>query len=212
MPRQNRVNPFGDIHAVPNHGMYMGNRGELHDRSGAIIRPWKIKHWIICMTEFRERSVPLAEPGRYTPLFFLDEATALAAGHRPCATCRRQAYKEFVAAFAAGNPQVFDDRKPSRDPMDRMLHGHRCSDGQQLTWTSTLAALPDGVMFTTDADIDQPLLKFDGHCLAWSFGGYQSVVDVSDAQVVNVLTPMPTVHAIDAGYIPTVHPSAQPVQ
>lgn len=102
MSRQNRVNPFGEIHAAPNLGMYMGNRGELHDYNGMIIRPWKINHWIICRTEFRSRSVPLAEPGRYTPLFFLDEATALAAGHRPCATCRRHAYNEFLAAFAEG--------------------------------------------------------------------------------------------------------------
>jgi len=211
MPRQNRVDPCGEIHAVPNLGMYMGNRGELLDQTGAIVRPWKIKHWIICMTEFRGRSVPLAEPGRYTPLFFLDEATALAAGHRPCATCRRRAYKEFLAAFAEGNPQVFDGHKPSRDPMDEMLHNHRCCDGKQLTWASTLSSLPDGVMITTGTAANHPLLKWNGRWLAWSFGGYQSIVDVNDAQIVNVLTPMPTVHAIEAGYVPDVHSSAQSV-
>ena len=213
MPRQNRVNPLSEIHAVHHCGMHMGNRGELHDRVGTIIRPWKIKHWIICMTEFRGRSVPLAEPGRYTPLFFLDEATALAAGHRPCATCRRQAYNEFLVAFDEGNPQAFDGCKPGRDPMDRMLHDHRIrSDGTQLTWTSTLGALPDGALFTTNAAAGQPLLKWRGLCLAWSFGGYTSIVDVDDTQAVSVHTPMPTVNAIEAGYVPVVHPSVESTQ
>src|SRR5580658_8982867 len=89
MPRQNRVTPFGYLSATPERGTFMGNRGVLHDSEGTIKRPWQVKRWLICVLEFRGRKRTVMTPGHYTELFFLDEATALAAGHRPCAECRR---------------------------------------------------------------------------------------------------------------------------
>jgi hypothetical protein len=98
MPRQNRVTPFGDIIATPDRGTLMGNRGVLHDGEGRIRRMWQVKRWIVCVLEFRSRKRTVMTPGRYTELFFLDEATALAAGHRPCAECRHTCFLAFCAA------------------------------------------------------------------------------------------------------------------
>src|SRR3954451_12290461 len=99
MPRQNRVTPFGHIIATPERGTFMGNRGILHDEQGTIRRPWKVKRWLVCVLEFRERQRTVMAPNRYTELFFLDEATALAAGHRPCAECRHERFLAFCAAW-----------------------------------------------------------------------------------------------------------------
>lgn len=98
MPRQNRVNPFGEIIATPERGTFMGNRGVLHDEEGRVRRKWKVKRWIVCVLEFRGRKRKVMTPRRYTELFFLDEATALAAGHRPCAECRREGATSPFAA------------------------------------------------------------------------------------------------------------------
>ena len=89
MPRMNRVTPFGEIVAVPERGTMMGNRGILHDADGRIRRPWNVKRWLLCVLEFKGRHRTIMAPNRYTELFFLDEATGLAAGHRPCFECRR---------------------------------------------------------------------------------------------------------------------------
>src|SRR5580658_4307221 len=97
MPKQNRVNPFGEIIATPERGTFMGNRGVLHDDQGRIRRKWQGKRWIVCVLEFRGRKRKMMTPSRYTELFFLDEATALAAGHRPCAECRRDRSTLFAA-------------------------------------------------------------------------------------------------------------------
>ena len=99
MPRQNRVNPFGEIIATPERGTFMGNRGVLHDEEGRIRRKWQGKRWLVCVLEFRGRKRKVMTPRRYTELFFLDEATALAAGHRPCAECRRERFKSFCYAW-----------------------------------------------------------------------------------------------------------------
>src|SRR6202451_2054834 len=100
--RQNRVTPFGDLVATPERGTFMGNRGVLHDAEGRIKRVWQLKRWIVCVLEFRGRKRQVMTPGRYTELFFLDEATALAAGHRPCAECRRQRFNAFRDAWKPG--------------------------------------------------------------------------------------------------------------
>src|SRR5579884_3965447 len=95
MPRQNRVTPFGEIITTSERGTFMGNRGVLHDAEGRIGRAWQVKRWLVCVLEFRGRHRMVMTPGRYTELFFLDEATALAAGHRPCFECRRQRFLDF---------------------------------------------------------------------------------------------------------------------
>src|SRR5262249_33704005 len=104
MPRQNRVTPFGAIIATPERGTFMGNRGVLHDAEGRIRRTWQVKRWLLCLLQVRGRKRSILTPGRYTELFFLDEATGLAAGHRPCAECRRDCFKAFCRAWLAGNP------------------------------------------------------------------------------------------------------------
>src|SRR3546814_7635859 len=104
MPVRNRVDPYGDIVAVPARGMFMGNRGILHDAEGRLgTSRWKLRAWLICRTCFRGRQRQIMSPNRYTELFFLDEATALAAGHRPCFECRRRDFVQFRDAWAAGN-------------------------------------------------------------------------------------------------------------
>lgn len=101
MPRRNRVDPFGDLHAVPERGLLTGNRGCLVNDDGQVVRHHRGRLWIACVPEFRGRRVGLARPGRWTPLFFLDDAVALAAGHRPCGECRHQAYRTYRDAVGA---------------------------------------------------------------------------------------------------------------
>src|SRR3954453_18158595 len=135
MPRQNRVTPFGEIVAVPERGSLMGNRGILHDAAARddpdarIRRRWAGRAWISCLLEFRGRRDPVMAPGHYTRLFFLDEPTALAAGHRPCAYCRRAAYNAFRDAWAAGNPQHGLGPTPRATEIDRVLHAERLGLG-----------------------------------------------------------------------------------
>src|SRR3954451_12489199 len=118
MPRQNRVTPFGEIVAVPERGTMMGNRGRLHDGEGQILRPWQVKRWLICLLEFNGRHRVVMAPDRYTELFFLDEATALAAGHRPCFECRRKSFEQFAAAWAVGNGIDVTDGCPTAASID----------------------------------------------------------------------------------------------
>src|SRR6185503_4182043 len=104
MPRQNRVTPFGHIIATPERGTYLGNRGVLHDSEGRIRRTWQLRRWIVCVLALKGRKRQVMTPGHYTELFFLDEATALAAGHRPCAECRRERFNAFRKAWRAARP------------------------------------------------------------------------------------------------------------
>ena len=110
MARRNRVTPFGEIVAVPQRGLVFGNRGVLPDDTGQVRRGWQVKRWLLCLLEFRGRRRPLADPGRYTALFFLDEATGLAAGHRPCFECRRARFLAFRDAWAAAGPPTWQGR------------------------------------------------------------------------------------------------------
>ncbi len=121
MPRQNRVNPFGEIIATQDRGMFMGNRGVLHDQEGRIQRAWQGKRWLVCVLEFRGRKPQVMSPGHYTELFFLDEATALAAGHRPCAECRRERFNAFRDAWRLAE----DSHPPTADEIDNRLHAER---------------------------------------------------------------------------------------
>src|SRR5580658_6982158 len=106
MPRQNRVTPFGTLVATPERGTLMGNRGRLHDEGGHILRAWQVRRWLLCVLEFRGRKRVVMAPNRYTELFFFDEATGLAAGHRPCAECQRPRFTAFRTAFRQGNPNA----------------------------------------------------------------------------------------------------------
>src|SRR6202051_2027123 len=130
MPRQNRVTPFGEIIAMPERGMFMGNRGVLHDEEGRIMRAGQLKRWIVCVLEFRGRKRKVMTPGRYTELFFVDEATALAAGHRPCAECRHARFIDFCNAWKVAHPGRDDSRRPTADEIDTRLHAERVGTGR----------------------------------------------------------------------------------
>ena len=132
MPRQNRVTPYGELIAVPDRGMFWGNRGVLHDDQGRLVRYSRARAWLICVLEFKGRRRTLMTPGRLTELFFLDEATGLAAGHRPCGECRYGDYQAFKRAFGAGSsaqhrPQPIADENRDKGEKDRhrVYGGHR---------------------------------------------------------------------------------------
>src|SRR5262249_51836284 len=156
-PRRNRITPFGDIIATTERGTCMGNRGVLHDAAGAIQRAWTVKRWIVCVLEFRGRQRKVMTPGRYTELFFLDEATALAAGHRPCAECRHQRFLDFCQAWKLGNTKSRKAPRPTADEMDNCLHGERLACGNRPV-TALLDPLPDGVFITLEPQSEQAWL------------------------------------------------------
>jgi hypothetical protein len=179
----------------------MGNRGVLHSDDGRILRPWQVRRWIACVTSFRGRWRFVMPPGRWTALFFLDEATALAAGHRPCAECRRADYRRFQQAFLAAHP----GHCAGADPMDLTLHEARVDERRtKRTYVAPAASLPDGA-FVHDAG--QPWLVIGDRLLAWTPFCYTDWRRRPTGEV-TVLTPRPTVAAMQAGYQPLVHPSA----
>jgi hypothetical protein len=208
MPRQNRVTPFGEIIATPERATIMGNRGVLHDGAGNVRRTWQVKRWLLCLLEFKGRHRTVMTPGRYTELFFLDEATGLAAGHRPCFECRRERFLAFQQAWQSGQP------RPSSFPataaaMDDRLHAERVGPNHtKPTFKSTLGELPDGVFVQRLASPRDAYMIWRGSLLLWSPGGYREQVAHRRGEKVLVLTPKSTVAAIRAGYVPLVHPSA----
>src|SRR4051812_33986092 len=146
MPRQNRVSPFGEIIATSERGTFMGNRGVLHDGEGRIERAWQSKRWIVCVPAFRGRKRRVMTPGRYTELFFLDEATALAAGHRPCAECRHARFLDFCNAWGQAQRDRRRSARPTAQEIDDRLHAERvAADRSQRTFEAALDGLPDGV-------------------------------------------------------------------
>lgn len=206
MPLQNRVDPHGQLHAVSARGTFMGNRGRLHNAERQIVSPWKVKPWITCALSFKDyQRDRMMMPNSYTELFFLDEPTAYAAGHRPCAECRRPAYKLFKEAWARAFPEQQD---LSAKAIDNLLHAARLNeDGSQRTWTARLAELPDGSMLEHAGEC---VLLWRGGQWRWSFEGYtplQPAIPVG--QEVRVLTPEPIVHLFAAGLAGAlaVHPS-----
>jgi hypothetical protein len=208
MPKQNRVTPFGTILATPERGTMMGNRGVLHDAEGQIRRRWQLTRWLVCVLEFRGRKRTVMTPGRYTELFFLDEATALSAGHRPCAECRHARFVAFANAWsradgAAGSP------KATAPLIDSRLHAERItSDGSQRHFETNLDDLPDGVFVTRKAWPERAYLVRGGHLLMWSPLGYVEGITRPAGAAVTVLTPPSTVATIRAGYVADIHHSA----
>ena len=209
MPRQNRVKPDGEIVAIRERGTCMGNRGRLHDESGRIRRPWQVKRWLLCRLEFNGRHRVVMAPDRYTELFFLDEATGLAAGHRPCFECQRTSFNAFAAAWAVGVGIVPGATRPSADSIDERLHQERVGPGRsKRSFRASIDDLPDGVFVKLDEDDGQAHLLRDGQLLAWSPGGYTRRLSRPIGVEVAVLTPRSTVDVIRSGYVPDVHPTA----
>jgi hypothetical protein len=203
-PLQNRVTPFGEIVSTPQRGRFTGNRGIIHDPATRTLlnRRWSSKAWLTCVCEFRGRRRDVMGTRSWTELFFLDEATAFAAGHRPCFYCRRDDANAFRAAWEKGN-----GRSGVRAlEMDEVLHRERL-DGRAKRLhplPMPLHALPDGAMVKAAGE---SYLIAQGRALLWTFGGYREVDDtVCDAAL---LTPPSTLRAFSAGYRPVLHPSAK---
>ncbi|MEL7032002.1 MAG: hypothetical protein AAGK80_06980 [Pseudomonadota bacterium] len=206
MPLQNRVDPFGLIHAVPERGLMMGNRGGCFHTEDKRLKPthWKTRQWITCVLDFKDRRrTPMSE-GTYTELFFLDEATALAAGHRPCYECRYPDAKRFREALIKSG--VFRYRPKASDLSDAIAGEIQAVlKGKSEREQVETAALPDGAMFTTGATA---FLKWQDQAFAWRFSGYAAPVELPEKSV--RLTPHITCQALANGYTPEVHPSARP--
>jgi hypothetical protein len=209
MPRQNRVTPFGAVIVTPERGTFMGNRGVLHDADGRVTRAWQGKRWIVCRLEFGGRQRTVMAPGRYTELFFLDEATALAAGHRPCAECRHARFRDFGSAWRLAHPAGRGSRRPTAAEIDGRLHAERVAAGPpEGCYTAALDDLPDGVFVTGAAWGGRAFLVRGESLLPWSPGGYGGRRRRPKGEEVKVLTPESTVGTIRAGYVPEIHPSA----
>jgi hypothetical protein len=204
MPLQNRVTPQGDIIADPHRGLFTGNRGIIHDPANKTLlkKRWSSPAWLTCVCEFRGRRREVMGGRSWTELFFLDEATAFAAGHRPCFYCRRDDANRFRAAWEQGNGAA-DLRAPE---IDAVLHRERLDHGKKRLHPlpMPLQQLPDGAMVQADGE---SYLVAQGRPLQWSTSGYRKAsVSVTDA---TLLTPPSTVRAFLAGYRPVLHGSAK---
>jgi hypothetical protein len=199
MPLQNRVDPFGQLHAVPDRGAFMGNRGGCFHRPDQTLLPrhWASRQWIICQLQFKGRTRKLMQPGLYTELFFFDEATALAAGHRPCFECRRDAARAFRDATGLPAPiRVGDLDSRIAAEIQSVLKGETARE------TVSPASLPDGAFYAVG---DAAFLKQGNTARLWSFSGYGAPAPLpASAQR---LTPATTCAALANGYKPALHAS-----
>jgi hypothetical protein len=198
MPLQNRVDPFGTIFRSPARGTFMGNRGgALHNDSREIVRSFKSRQWITCLLEFRGRYRSVMSPGRYTELFFLDEAVAFAAGHRPCAECRRERFNAFKYAWP--------DRHVRAPEIDAELHRARLDvDGGKRTYRATLDSLPNGTFVELDG---AAWLVWNDALGLWTPERYARKIPREVGLTVTVVTPEPIVDCFRRGYRPETHPS-----
>jgi len=200
MPLPNRVDPFGDLFATPARGTLFGNRGGKFHRDDKMLaaRRWVSRQWICCVLKFKGRQRNVW--GRYyTELFFLDEVTALAAGHRPCFECRRQDAERFAVLFS-GKKQ-----RASADAMDRVLHAERLDGKAKRIHRSSLDSLPDGAMVALDGEV---FAVRDKHLLPWTPSGYSASKPRPRNLEVDVLTPPSILSVLGRGYAPLWHPSA----
>jgi hypothetical protein len=194
MPLQNRVTPLGDVIATPERGLVYGNRGCLHDKTGAVVRRAATRRWIACRLSYRgwyQGATP--RPGRFTGLFFLDDATALAAGHRPCALCRRADYKRVLAITGFHGA----------DAIDLALQEQRTRTQLRVS----VPSLPDGAFVLLD---DEPQLVIDGGLRRWSPGGYGPPLRAP--RTAALITPELLVSVLAEGWeplVPFLHPSAR---
>ncbi|TPL85108.1 hypothetical protein [Mesorhizobium sp. B2-3-12] len=214
MPLRNRVDPFGAIHAVPERGLFTGNRGIIHDPATKTLlrKRWALQAWIICVCQFRDvRREPMGRnrPGGkagWTELFFLDEVTALAAGHRPCFFCQRERARDFVGRFG----EAFGIAEPRAPHVDKRLHKERLASGgrRPAIAADALARLPDGAMI---ADGGSAYAWRHGKMLPWAFAGYgpPTSLDRFEAKSLVLLTPETTLAVLRHGFQPMWHPSAE---
>jgi hypothetical protein len=201
MPLQNRVTPFGEVVADPHRGLFTGNRGIIHDPTTKTLlkKRWSSPAWLTCVCEFRGRRREVMGGRSWTELFFLDEATALAAGHRPCFYCRRDDANRFRSCWEKGNGA---SGLLAKD-IDAVLHRERYASGKKLhPLPVPVGKLPDGAMIAVDREA---FMVINGRPLRWTFGGYQRQAPIADAML---LTPPSTTRALASGFRPVLHPSA----
>lgn len=200
MPLQNRVTPFGELFAAPVRGMLMGNRGgRLHDERGKLgARRWRSKQWICCQLEFNGRHREVWG-NSYTELFFLDEVTALAAGHRPCFECRRRDAEQFAALFSGKG------KRTAAATMDKILHAERLEGKTKRLHRRGFDDLPDGAMIVLGGDA----FAVQGErLLRWSPSGYRDGEARRRGTQIDVLTPPAILAVLARGYAPLWHKSA----
>jgi hypothetical protein len=208
-PLRNRATPLGEIVADPARGLVYANRGSLHDDRGELRRRYNGKRWIACRLRFRGRRRPgLMMPGRYTELFFLDEASALAAGHRPCAECRREDYNAFVRRWSALHPG-----EAGADAIDARLHDERLDPATRRRRRQGLVAagtLPDAAFVAGDGG--EPWLVLGDELLHWTPAGYDRRLPRPDRdELVEPITPPSLIELLRGGWqgvVPLLHPSA----
>lgn len=209
MPLQNRVCPNGDIVAVADYGTFMGNRGNIHDGDKKIVRPYRSKSWITCKIKYKNKRRQIMSPGRWTELFFLDEATAFSAGHRPCAFCRYPDFKEFKDLWLKANADEHEMKSTSILEIDKILHNERMDATKaKKTYAESLYNLPDGTLILLPERIEAYYLYYQGCLFAWSFQGYSDVIREPSNCEVLVLTPRSIVNTFKMGYKPNVHATA----
>jgi len=209
MPLQNRVKPNGEIVASRSYGTMMGNRGNLHNANKELIRQTKrsYKGWVACLLEFESIQRKVMNPGQYTELFFLDEATAFSAGHRPCNDCQKDRLKEFKKIWLGTNESAYTLTSTNVKDIDEIIQEERVdANGNKVTYSSGIIELPDGIFVEFE---DKYFLKWRNSLLEWSIDGYVSAVPISNNKTAKVLTPKSIVRCFSSGFLPKVHESAK---
>ena len=206
MPRRNRVDPWGNLRAVAERGSFTGNRGCVVDDDEAVVRHHAGALWIICTLQYKDHSSPLAAPRRWTPLFFLDDAVALAAGHRPCAQCRREAYRDYRDAVSAS----LQLSEPARSTdLDRRLGSERLRRGRgldrsadRITWRASYPSLPVGAVVLGEQGLAH--LVLEDQLRPFSFAGWGPPTSRPKADTATVLTPPTSCAALQFGFTPVL--------
>jgi hypothetical protein len=210
MPLQNRISPFSTLTATPERGTWTGNRGVIHNADKEIVRNHAVKYWITCELKYKNFQRKVMTPNRWTELFFLDEATAFAAGHRPCGFCRNPDFKRFKNLWLLANGERYGLEKNAKiDTIDALIHQERLDEnGSQKTFNAILSTLPDST-FVTLNESSKAYLWYQQNLYEWSFGGYTKIIEFVQNQEVGVLTPLSYVEVFRAGYLPQIHFSAE---
>ncbi len=210
MPLQNRVNPFGKIIASPERGTYTGNRGVIHNYQKEIIKNHAVKYWITCLLQYKGMHREVMTPNRWTELFFLDEATAFAAGHRPCGFCRHTDFKLFKTLWLQANGKQHSlSANTKMDNIDAIIHAERLDKNNvQKTFTAALHTLPDGVFIKLPKN-ENAYLWYNQKLYLWSFNGYTKMNSCNKYKMVDVLTPKSYVEVFNLGYKSRIHFSVE---
>jgi hypothetical protein len=196
---QNRVDPFGQLIKTTARGTWIGNRGVIHNEQQQIVRPFRVKPWITCALEFKGRHREIMQPNRWTELFFLDEATAFSAGHRPCFQCRYQAHQKFKKFWIKGNSHFSFDMKTPISEIDAIIHAERIAKNKsKISYMQDLKDLPNGTFITYN---EEPHLFKDKKLFLWRPEGYGNGIDLPNVETVQVLTPRSIVNMFSTGYI-----------